>query len=122
MSDIKTADHSELITFADFLVETGAFTGPGEVVYFFEKPWKWQVEFDAWKAAEPKPDPTWETEEMSRWIANDEVLYHACKGADATMIEQLVKTWIDQNRQGDFDVNLLEVDWDQVAADAEVSA
>ena len=47
MSDIKTADHGELIAFADHLVETGAFAGPGEVVYFFEKPWKWQEQFDA---------------------------------------------------------------------------
>ena len=111
MSDIKTADHSELITFADHLVETGAFAGPGEVVYFFEKPWKWQEQFDAWRHDEA----TWETEEMGRWIANTEFLYHALRGdPSALTIETVVKVWINEGHAGDFDVDLSLVDWDAV--------
>ncbi len=118
MSGIRDADHSELIVFADHLVETGAFSGPGDVVSFFEKPWKWSDEFDAWKRTEA----TWETEEMGRWIANDEVLYHSCRGGSADLIQGVVMQWIKENRGGDFDVDLSLVDWGQVSTDAQVSA
>lgn len=110
MSDIKTADHGELIAFADHLVETGAFAGPGEVVYFFEKPWKWQEQFDAWK------EPTWDTLEMGRWIANTEELYQACKGGSADWIAAKVHAWLAVRGEVDgFKVDLNLVDWTEVA-------
>ena len=44
--------HSELVTFARVLLDAGAFDGEEgqakQMLYFFEKPWKWTDEFVAW--------------------------------------------------------------------------
>lgn len=107
-------DYNKLIEFADHLVETGAFAGPGEVVYFFEKPWKWQEQFEAWQESEN--EPTWETEEMGRWISNTEPLHLSCEAVSASMIEFVVKQWLLDGRPDGFNVELDLVDWDQVKA------
>jgi hypothetical protein len=41
-------DHSELVTFGWTLEELGEFGSPGEVLYFMEKPWKWEDAHQSW--------------------------------------------------------------------------
>lgn len=41
-------DYSELLTFASVLTEAGAFADPKGLLYFFEKPWKWETEHANW--------------------------------------------------------------------------
>lgn len=41
-------DHAELVAFAAALNSAGAFSDTGDVVRFFEKPWKWTEEHTRW--------------------------------------------------------------------------
>jgi hypothetical protein len=42
------ATHSELVSFADIMVEMGELQGPEDVVEFFRKPWHYDDEYAAW--------------------------------------------------------------------------
>lgn len=54
-------DHDEVLAFARVLVEADGFTSQADLLYFFEKPWKWTADRDAWiLAGEPDTfDPEW---------------------------------------------------------------
>ena len=41
-------DNSEILEFASLLDDIGAFMDTSSVIYFFEKPWKWNKERDNW--------------------------------------------------------------------------
>lgn len=54
-------DHDEVLAFARALDEGDGFTSTGDVLYYFEKPWKWTEDRDAWiNQGEPDAfDPEW---------------------------------------------------------------
>jgi hypothetical protein len=57
------ADHDELVHFANVLVDTDWFESPRGVVYFFEKPWKWEPQHQLWEqSGRPASDAgaTWD--------------------------------------------------------------
>lgn len=47
-TDAWWQDHDEITGFASALVEGGRLISASDVLYFFEKPWKWTAEHDAW--------------------------------------------------------------------------
>jgi hypothetical protein len=47
---VWTTDHDEVIAFATHLVDSGEITEVKDLLYFYEKPWKWAAEYEAWKA------------------------------------------------------------------------
>ena len=49
-------DYVDVVSFAGVLVAAGWLETPGEVVYFFEQPWKWGRVHRAWDAA-GRPQP-----------------------------------------------------------------
>lgn len=50
MSDSKWYEnHALLVTFASVLNEADQFASVEDVIYFFEKPWKWETEYQEWK-------------------------------------------------------------------------
>lgn len=42
-------DYREVISFAEVLNQADEFSTPEDVIYFFEKPWKWTPEYISWK-------------------------------------------------------------------------
>lgn len=42
--------HDNLTAFASVLIDLGTFERPKDVLYFFEKPWKWEPEWERWVA------------------------------------------------------------------------
>jgi hypothetical protein len=51
------AHYDELVRFAGVLVAAGWLETPGEVVFFFEQPWRWRRVYRAWEASgRPWPD------------------------------------------------------------------
>jgi hypothetical protein len=50
-----TTNHTELLRFAHVLVDAGSLTDAKEVLYFFEKPWKWDQEHQIWDGCH-RPD------------------------------------------------------------------
>ncbi len=46
-------DHADLIEFAQFLFAPVEHADPVEILYFFEKPWKWTPEHTEWKVTYP---------------------------------------------------------------------
>ncbi len=42
-------DHDELIGFANWYWDGTANTSGQEILYFFEKPWKWNTEYQGYK-------------------------------------------------------------------------
>lgn len=69
-------DHTELVAFAHWLADNGHFDGANRrqtadnVLYYFEKPWKWTPEYEGWKA-EPY---TWcvYSPKLKQYIAGDQ--------------------------------------------------
>jgi len=61
MSDTLDS-YQELVAFAKVLTEAGHLRTATDVIYFFEKPWKWRHEYDAYTAAgSPESlSPRWE--------------------------------------------------------------
>lgn len=62
------------------------------------------------------PDTTWDTDEVIRWIDNDEPLYHLTRHLARTQIDlagTLASEVHWERYNADIDVNL--VDWDHVA-------
>jgi len=50
------ADHGEVVSLASILVGLDRLSTPHDVIYFFEKPWKWDREFRIWdEAGRPLP-------------------------------------------------------------------
>ena len=50
--DIKTADHGDLVNFAEWYFSPLEHADAGDVIAFFEKPWKWADEYKDWKQQE----------------------------------------------------------------------
>jgi hypothetical protein len=49
----------DLLRFAHALQEADGFAGDiSNVLYFFEKPWKWESEYESWRAAGSPSDHT----------------------------------------------------------------
>ena len=44
------ADYSEVVTFGGVLADIDTLTSARDVLYYFEKPWKWTPEYEAWTA------------------------------------------------------------------------
>lgn len=42
------ADYTEVVTFGGILADVDALATVREVLEYFEKPWKWTSEYDAW--------------------------------------------------------------------------
>jgi hypothetical protein len=42
---VKNASLSDLVELAEFLDKNGVFNKASDVVRFFEKPWKWEVDY-----------------------------------------------------------------------------
>lgn len=43
-------DNDEVIAFATHLVDSGEITELKDLLYYYEKPYKWSSEYEAWKA------------------------------------------------------------------------
>lgn len=41
-------NYCELVTFCRVLSEADAFRDQAALLYFLEKPWKWETEYEAW--------------------------------------------------------------------------
>jgi hypothetical protein len=41
-------DHEEVLTFGEVLADAGEFDAPKDLLYFFQKPWKWTIEHISW--------------------------------------------------------------------------
>lgn len=51
-------DHDEVLALARHLIDDGSLPTPAAVLAFFEKPWKWEPEYQLWYAtARPQGDP-----------------------------------------------------------------
>lgn len=61
------ADHDEVVTFARALVDANVITTVDESLYYFEKPWKWTAEHDAWAQCGKPLDGLHGREERSHW-------------------------------------------------------
>jgi len=48
-------ERGEVLAFARAMSAAHEFDGPDGVIYYFEKPWKWDREHDAWVLA-GRPD------------------------------------------------------------------
>lgn len=42
------ADYSEVVTFGGILHAIDSLSSAQDVLYYFEKPWKWTPEYEAW--------------------------------------------------------------------------
>lgn len=64
------SDHREVVSLASVLVDADWLSTPRDVVYFFEKPWKWNDQFKIWAAAgrplSPSPDDLTEARSLGR--------------------------------------------------------
>jgi hypothetical protein len=47
-----TADHANLVGLADVLVDAGWLDTAKDVVYFFQKPWKYDEQWQLWDACQ----------------------------------------------------------------------
>ena len=43
-----TDDHYEIVEFAEMLVDADLLESAKDVIYFLDKPWKWNNEHEAW--------------------------------------------------------------------------
>lgn len=41
-------DHEEVLVFGEILANTGEFDTPKDLLYYFQKPWKWTIEHVVW--------------------------------------------------------------------------
>ncbi len=50
-------DHEEVLNFARILDEAGRFGSVSDVLYYFEKPYKWTADYELWqRMGEPTSD------------------------------------------------------------------
>lgn len=49
-------DYQSICDFAMHLHSEGRFNTPSDVLYYFEKPWKWDPEFQEWRNTSSEPD------------------------------------------------------------------
>ena len=71
---------------------------------------------DFWLDADDEEEESWDTAEVSRWIANDESLYLAARGvSNAREMEETLQPMMEGNKHIDVDWN--EVDWQAVYND-----
>lgn len=56
-------NNATVIAFAYALVSGGEWKEPADVVYFFEKPWKWSDEYEIWDRR-GRPYPLKDSDEL----------------------------------------------------------
>lgn len=60
-NDIWYNSHDNLVGFGGVLDDAGFFANTKDLLYFFEKPWKWGAEYVIWESfGKPdREDPNW---------------------------------------------------------------
>lgn len=90
------SDHREVVDFASVMVDADRLSTPSDVVYFFEKPWKWDPDFAVWAAAGrpvgPSPDD----------------LVQARQLGDGTMRRELERRYHDDSARWDAFIETLD--------------